>query len=283
MKTITADDASETKQDTLEATGGRVRVFSYLPNPRLYKATIAARYSGAEIEIVGAAPGDLANMLWDSDPRELTPGEKKENPQWARPASMGFEGSLYKTDAFLAANPYGNVPAGFAGEDRMGVFESNSIMRAAARAGNQYPELYGPDWATQSRIDGFLDRTLLFADALQRYLLTRGEDLEPLLHTQTVRAFESYLTGIEAALERSRFIATDQVTLADIVFVCEIALLTNEHALRKDLLRLEVEPVLSCISEFPGAAAHLKHFAAVPQFTADLEKYFKRFTKYSWW
>lgn len=29
-----------------------LRIFSYLPNPRLYKATIAARISGAEVEIV---------------------------------------------------------------------------------------------------------------------------------------------------------------------------------------------------------------------------------------
>ena len=33
-----------------------LRIFSYLPNPRLYKATIAARYSGAEIEVIGAKP-----------------------------------------------------------------------------------------------------------------------------------------------------------------------------------------------------------------------------------
>ena len=33
-----------------------LRIISYLPNPRLYKATIAARYSGATIEVVGAPP-----------------------------------------------------------------------------------------------------------------------------------------------------------------------------------------------------------------------------------
>jgi len=30
-----------------------LRIFTYLSNPRLYKAAIAARFSGARIEIVG--------------------------------------------------------------------------------------------------------------------------------------------------------------------------------------------------------------------------------------
>ncbi|MEO0817969.1 MAG: hypothetical protein AAFX86_11780 [Pseudomonadota bacterium] len=36
-----------------------LRIFSYLPNPRLFKATIAARFSGAEVEIVGDKPPRL--------------------------------------------------------------------------------------------------------------------------------------------------------------------------------------------------------------------------------
>ena len=48
-----------------------LRIFSYLPNPRLYKATIAARYSGATIEVIGAKPTELPNWLWDYDAREL--------------------------------------------------------------------------------------------------------------------------------------------------------------------------------------------------------------------
>ena len=34
----------------------RIRIISYLPNPRVYKATIVARYSGAEIEVLGDKP-----------------------------------------------------------------------------------------------------------------------------------------------------------------------------------------------------------------------------------
>lgn len=35
-----------------------LRIFSYLPNPRLYKATVAARYCGVDIELRSAAPRD---------------------------------------------------------------------------------------------------------------------------------------------------------------------------------------------------------------------------------
>ena len=44
-----------------------LRIFSYLPNPRIWKATIAARLCGVEVEVIGAAPRDLQNWLWDFD------------------------------------------------------------------------------------------------------------------------------------------------------------------------------------------------------------------------
>jgi hypothetical protein len=33
-----------------------LKIFSYLPNPRVWKALIAAEFSGAEIEVVGDKP-----------------------------------------------------------------------------------------------------------------------------------------------------------------------------------------------------------------------------------
>lgn len=36
-----------------------LRIVSYLANPRLYKATIVARYSGATSEVVGAPPPEM--------------------------------------------------------------------------------------------------------------------------------------------------------------------------------------------------------------------------------
>jgi hypothetical protein len=48
-----------------------LRVLSYLPNPRLAKATIAARQCGVAIEIRGAPPRELARWLWGFDARLL--------------------------------------------------------------------------------------------------------------------------------------------------------------------------------------------------------------------
>ena len=271
------------EKQVLAGEGERVRIFSYLPNPRLFKATIAARYSGAELEIVGAAPRDLANALWDYEPRILDDASKEENSQWARTASMGFQGALYKTDAFLAAHPYGNVPAAFAGDERLGVFESNSIMRAVARAGNQSETLYGPGWSEQSRIDGFLDRTLLFADAVQRYVLMPADKLDSEICQRTADAFIAYLKGIEAALTTSACIASDAVSLADIAFACEIALLTYEYAKREALSRIDEPTVLSRLAEFPGAAAHLQSLSVDPAFVTDLKPYFEQLADEAWW
>jgi glutathione S-transferase len=50
---------------------------------------------------------------------------------------------LFKTDAFLQAHPFGTVPAAFSPDGRIGIFESNSIMRAVARLGHERFALYG--------------------------------------------------------------------------------------------------------------------------------------------
>ena len=40
-----------------------LRIFSYQPNPRLWKATIAARLNGVELEIRSAPPAALGDLL----------------------------------------------------------------------------------------------------------------------------------------------------------------------------------------------------------------------------
>jgi hypothetical protein len=41
-----------------------LRIFSYLPNPPIWKATIAARICGVELEVRGAPPTDVQSWLW---------------------------------------------------------------------------------------------------------------------------------------------------------------------------------------------------------------------------
>ena len=73
-----------------------LRIFSYLPNPRVWKALIAARYLGLSVEVVGDKPKELGNWLWDFAARPLRDEEKvPENPN-ARQSRRGFSGTLYK-------------------------------------------------------------------------------------------------------------------------------------------------------------------------------------------
>ena len=53
-----------------------LRIFSYLPNPRVWKALIAADYLGVSVEVLGDKPKNLGNWLWDFDARELAEEEK---------------------------------------------------------------------------------------------------------------------------------------------------------------------------------------------------------------
>jgi elongation factor 1-gamma len=52
------------------------RVFSYLPNPRVRKTTIAARFANIEVEIRGAPAKELRDRLWDDDAHSLPDNER---------------------------------------------------------------------------------------------------------------------------------------------------------------------------------------------------------------
>jgi enoyl-CoA hydratase/carnithine racemase len=143
-----------------------LRIFSYLPNPRIWKATITARLCGVEVEVRGASAGDLTQWLWDFDARPITDVAPDVLAAAEREGRIGFaDQKLYKTDAFLEAQPFGTVPAAFSPDGHIGIFESNSIMRAVARLGAERFPIYGRSAYESSRIDGFLDASLVFARA----------------------------------------------------------------------------------------------------------------------
>ena len=120
-----------------------LRIFSYLPNPRVWKALIAADYLDLSVEVIGDKPTNLGNWLWDFDARELRAEEKTADSPHARTSRRGFSGTLYKTDAFMLTQPYGTVPAAFSPDGSVGIFESNSILRAVARSATEPHRLYG--------------------------------------------------------------------------------------------------------------------------------------------
>ncbi|WP_245331799.1 hypothetical protein [Bradyrhizobium sp. NAS80.1] len=61
-----------------------LRIFSYLPNPRVWKATIAARFCAVDVEIRGASGRELRDWLWDYDARPLAEHERQSLSSLAR-------------------------------------------------------------------------------------------------------------------------------------------------------------------------------------------------------
>lgn len=245
-----------------------LRIFSYLPNPRVWKATITARLLGVEVDVRGAPPRELGQWLWDFEARPLTEADRAD-PSLQRQGRTGFRGQLFKSDAFLAAHPYGKVPAAFSGDGEVGIFESNSIMRAVARLGGNDHDLYGRDPYSASRIDSFLDASLVFACDSQFYLLALGsEGLTIEIHDRARTAFANYMSAIESVLGNSAFIAGPNLTLADICFVCEYSLFSRERAWKRTIEGLGATPI--DWSPYIRATAHYNALCEHPQFVDDV-------------
>jgi len=256
-----------------------LRIFSYLPNPRIWKATIAARLCGVDVEVRGAAPKELQSWLWDFDAHPLSSSELARSED-TKTGKVGFKGALHKTDAFMEAHPFATVPAAFSPDGKTGIFESNSIMRAVARLGQSRFPLYGRDAYEASRIDSFLDASLVFARDSQIYLLSLiGGSVTPEIHTRMRDGFAVYLAGINQALSPDRaFLVGDNISLAEICFVAELVLFFNERARPGVLISKGLEPILHdrVDAEFPRAFAHFTRLRRHPAFAPDVEPYLKK-------
>jgi glutathione S-transferase len=259
----------------------QLRIFSYLPNPRIWKATIAGRLAGVDVEVRGGSPKELQFWLWDFEAHPLSPGEEPGSQEVR--GHVGFKCGLHKTEAFLDAHPFGTVPAAFSPDGSVGIFESNSIMRAVARLGESRFPLYGSDPYDASRIDSFLDASLVFARDSQIYLLAlSSKALSAEIHSRTRDAFEVYLAGINRALSPDReFIVGDGLTLADICFVAELGLFHNERPRVGELKKLALESILnSCIdAAYPRAMAHFEKLSNHPAFAPDVLPYLEKVEK----
>src|SRR5438094_5937497 len=214
----------------MESPMSKLRIFSYLPNPRIWKATVAARLCGVEVEVRGSSPKELQSWLWDFDARPLASDEHATSAD-VRVGKVGFQGaSLRKTDAFLEAHPFGTVPAAFSPDGKIGIFESNSIMRAVARLGESRFPLYGRGPYEASRVDSFLDASLVFARDAQVYLLAlMSGGISPETHARARDGFATYAAGNEPAVSADGgLLVGGDATLAAICFVAEMSLFLNE-------------------------------------------------------
>jgi elongation factor 1-gamma len=254
-----------------------LRIFSYLPNPRIWKASIAARICGVTLDIRGAKPGELQDWLWDFDARPLTDADRVPGNPAGREARTGFKGKLYKTDAFLAAHPFGTVPAAFSPDGETGIFESNSIMRAVARLGDEGSGLYGATPYEAARIDSFLDASLVFARESQIYILGfRNAEPSADIHARAAQAFDTYMTGINRGLRPGReFLVGENVTLADICFAAEFTLFSRDRAQGPALANLGLSPIVhdALAETFPLAMAHYEKLCAHVAFAPDIAPY----------
>ena len=255
-----------------------LRVFSYLPNPRVWKATIAARLASVAVDAVGAPPGELADWLWDFDARPVSGSERHSMVAWERPSRRGLGGRpLLKTDAFLAAHPFGTIPAAFSPDGRVGVFESNSVMRLVAQLSDEPRALLGSDPYETARVNGFLDVCLLFSHDVQRYILAlRSGQADARLHATAGAALDDFLAGIDRALGHGRsHLVGNAVTLADICFVCDLALTANEATYRHVLSAAGLQPIVqpSLASSYPRAFLHFRDLRHHPAFEPDLASY----------
>ena len=144
------------------------------------------------------------------------------------------------------------------------------------RAAENDQGLYGKTGDEASRVDSFLDAALVLAREAQVYLLSINE-LSPVTHERMSSAYEFYLSGINRSLATSDYIASDQLTIADIGFVCDVSQFLRERLL-EDSLKQQGFAVISknMEREYPLATAHLKTLGAMPEFSIHLGNYLSK-------
>ena len=180
---------------------------------------------------------------------------------------------VYKTDSFLEKHPFGTVPAGYNSDGSIGIFESNSIMRAVARSSTN-TTLYGDnDPYLQSRIDSFLDATLVFSREFQVYVLEL-KSLNDQFYSRMKSAYSFYISGIENALSNGRFISGSDLTIADISFVCEVAQFLRERDRRTIINEQGYEIISKNFEEdFPKSHKHLMNLYNKDDFQKFMKGY----------
>ncbi|KAK9796239.1 hypothetical protein WJX73_009454 [Symbiochloris irregularis] len=165
-----------------------LKLYTYPNNPRAFKALIAAKYVGVQIEV----------------------------PEFA----MGTEN---KSSKFLKLNPAGKVPVLETPEG--GVFESNAIARYVA--GLADTGLKGTTDYEQALIDQWVDFATLELDApfsswLYPIVMPNVVPYNKQREEAAQAAIKKAFTALEAHLKSHTFLVGQRVTLADIVACCSI-------------------------------------------------------------
>ena len=102
------------------------------------------------------------------------------------------------------------------------------------------------------------------------------------VHSRAKDAFGLYLSGIDRGLAPNReYIVGDNISLADICFVAEIALFSNEKAQGKLLAENGLDLVFheGIESEYPKAMAHFARLSEHEAFAPDVKPYLEKLQK----
>ena len=158
-------------------------------------------------------------------------------------------------------------------------------MRLVARLKKKNNNIYGSNPYETSRIDGFLDASLIFARSSQKYLLSINNGSATLkIRNEAKEAYMNYMIGIENALNENKkygFITSQNITLADICFFCEFSLFYRE------IMPYEKSDKITSIIKEIGPSKFklsLKHFHKLrkhPLFKIDSKKYLDSIDKKS--
>ena len=244
-----------------------LKIFSYLPNPRVWKAEIAAKIAGIPVEVIGDKPTEIPNWLWDFEPKKISESDKKKFKQFERIGKRGFSSALYKTDDFIRLIPFGTVPAAFSPDGKIGIFESNSILRAIARQ-DDINNLYGKDSFEASRVDSFLDSGLVFSREHQEYLFGL-KDMNEDLYQRMKSAYEFFLNGLEESLKHTKFIGFDHLTIVDISFFCDFSQFLREGHYEDDLNKRGFNLVsMNFALDYPKTYDHLMKLSEIEEFSS---------------
>lgn len=153
-------------------------------------------------------------------------------------------------------------------------------MRAVARLGEARFPLYGRDAYEASRIDGFLDVSLVFARDSQIYLLALSDGtVDATIHARAKQAFAIYASGLEQALSPRRdTLVGNGISLADICFSAELALFMNEHARVAQLNERGLDKILhpGVRNDYPLMFAHFARLVDHEHFRPDLKPYVEK-------
>lgn len=166
-----------------------MKLYTYPGNSRAFKALITAQYCTAA----------RARAI--------------EVPEF----QMGLTNA---TDAFLALNPYGQVPA-LETDDGRGVFESTAIARYVAATCGGEQLLGGDDPVVRARVDSFCDAAMWHLDRLSDFTVNPLRfpayfKADPGMFEYAMAELKRALLALDAHLATHTFLVGERVTLADI-------------------------------------------------------------------